>query len=191
MKHPADESWRCNKAAKHLLAALVFTESSRAAHDKAGVYLLPHIGHYYAAFHLSVAALALMTSVPRAELTRITHKNLRAKIMELLVKPKHIKKKYYDIYERLREIREEANYKVPLVSELRQKLLDPYKAIDTMFRLALPHIHSAADAVPGGSLFDIQVWIGDGFGDDLKDEYCTRRLHKLITQRCVDYQLTT
>jgi hypothetical protein len=186
-----DESWRCSKAAKHLLAALVFTESSRATQDRAGVFLLPHIGYYYAAFHLSIAAITLITDVTRKDICRISHKNLRGLIMKHLIQPKNVKKHFYDIYELLREIREEANYKIPLISEIRAKLPEPYGAVGKMFDLVMPHIRKTADAVPSGSLRQIQTWIGDGFGDDLKDEYCSKRLQKLITQRCLDYSLTT
>lgn len=112
--------------------------------------------------------------------------------MEHLVKKNNVANEFYTILDELRIERESNNYSMPISYSISMGEPDAgYSRVARMFDLIVPFIHSAANGIPGYDVGLIQREIGDGFGDDLTDEYCGEAVWSAITDRLIAYNLTT
>ncbi len=106
-----DECWfRAEKAAKHILSAVAFKESSRVSFEKIESVLLPPIGYYYSFFHMAVALCWLHPSIEKAKLEKLRHSTLQNLIMDNFVKQNVLPSSFTDAMEELKEEREWLNY---------------------------------------------------------------------------------
>lgn len=103
-------STRLAKSAKHLLAAVVFKESSTASLRETQGTLLPCIGFYYVCFHSAVSMLWLCDAVTENELSRVRHSQVRKFIEVNLLQTGKLDRSFLYEYEQLQDLREYANY---------------------------------------------------------------------------------
>ena len=180
-----EKTFRTKKAAKHLLAAIVFNESSTAFLKETEGTLLACIGYYYVGFHIAVAMLWLCPSITAQNLNEIHHKQLKTLVEQNFIQTKKIERKFLDDYQKLQDFREYANYnfgsKIPKfnyplisvdISSIANNILTEGRNI-IIEQLAELDI----------SLLDLQAMIGDDFGSDLI------RLHagKVVDEKVWDY----
>jgi hypothetical protein len=64
---------RLQRAARHILAAIVFKENSSEVASKTESFLLPPIGLYYSVFHAGVAIASCDSEVAPTALNRVGH----------------------------------------------------------------------------------------------------------------------
>lgn len=103
-------STRLANSAKHLLAAVVFRESSRASLRETQGTLLPCIGFYYVCFHSAVSMLWLCETVAESDLSRVRHSQVRKLIEVNLLQTSKLDRNFLYEYEQLQDLREYANY---------------------------------------------------------------------------------
>jgi len=106
-----DECWlRAEKAAKHILSAVAFKESSRVSFEKTENVLLPPIGYYYSFFHMAVALCWLHPGIEKAKLEKLRHSTLQNLVMDNFVKQNILPSSFTDAMEELKKEREWLNY---------------------------------------------------------------------------------
>lgn len=164
-----DEKWiRTRKSAKHLLAAVVFNESSTASLEETKGTLLACMGYYYVGFHAAVSMLWLCETVPPKELSHVKHSKLKKLVEVHLVRAKKLERIFLNEYNQLQKFREYANYYfgsklpkyeytlvAPTISEVTDSLLRKTMGV-------LNHDLGQIDMV-----FGFQTTIGDDIGSDL------------------------
>lgn len=187
-----DQHWRIRGCGYRILSSLIFTESARHAEQHSKSHLLASIGNYYSAFHISLATLYLCEGVSPTDLKHIKHKTLRDLVMRELIQSGLLDKRFHDILDELRVERETNNYEMPIPYELILSEPDAgYDRVREMFALAVPLIRQRADNIPSYDFSLLQREIGDGFGDDLIDQYCGEEVWEAVTNRLLEYDLTT
>jgi hypothetical protein len=182
-----NKTLRTRKTAKHLLAAIVFNESSTVFMEKTEGTLLACIGYYYVGFHTALAMLSLCPLITSEDLTEVHHKQLKKLVEQHLIQSKQIKitRKFLDDYQKLQDFREYANYnfgsKFP---KFNYPLIYPEikDAANNMLTIGKDYIIKQL-AELRISLGDLQAIIGDDIGSDLI------RLHsgKVVDERVWDY----
>ena len=106
-----DECWvRAEKAAKHILSAVAFKESSKISFDKTESVLLPPIGYYYSFFHMAVALCWLHPGIEKEKLEKLRHSTLQNLIMDNFVKQDLLPSSFTEAMKVLKEEREWLNY---------------------------------------------------------------------------------
>jgi len=106
-----DECWgRAEKAAKHILSAVAFKESSRVSFVKTESILLPPIGYYYSFYHMAVALCWLHPGVEKEKLEKLRHTALHNLIMDNFVKQDVLPPSFSDAMQALKKEREWLNY---------------------------------------------------------------------------------
>ncbi|MCX5955705.1 MAG: hypothetical protein NTW51_04685 [Cyanobacteria bacterium] len=177
---------RVTRSAKHILAAVVFNESSKATLQETQGTLLPCMGFYYVCFHSAVSMLWLCESLPEEKMTRLRHSQLRSFVETHLCKTRKLERGFLDLYEQLQDLREYANYnfgsKAPKYEypQMKQVIEDEAKSTLLQNREVLVTEPQARD-----QLFEVQAGIGDDIGDDLI------KLHSgpLVVKQVWDYLL--
>ncbi len=188
-----DEKWlRVRHSAKHLLAAVVFNESSTASLKETQGSLLACMGYYYVAFHAAVAMLWLCPSVAANDLKRVRHSQLKKLIEIHLVQGKLLERSFLDKYKQLQEFREYANYNfgsklpkfeytqiAPTISVVTGSILS--KTIDVLFK----------ELASLDMTFGFQSTIGDGIGSDLIKLHSGPAVAECIWTYLANNRLTT
>lgn len=170
-----DECWfRAEKAAKHILSAVAFKESSRVSFDKTESVLLPPIGYYYSFFHMAVALCWLHPCIEKAKLEKLRHSTLQNLIMDNFVKQNVLPSSFTDAMQELKEEREWLNYTFGEFD------YDFFSKVENNENLALIEftkcfelINEICDLLSGK--FDIKqrirTYIADSKGDDFVQTY--------------------
>ena len=188
-----EQKWRrIRKAAKHVVAAVVFMESSHAAMAQTKGSLLACIGYYYASFHASMAMLCLALSVAEADLRRIRHSELKRLVEEHLVHKRDLDKQFLIDYQLLQDLREYANYKfgskrpefefssiAPKLPELCERMLLKMRE----------NVHARLEAL---DMTDgLKMVVGDDIGSDLIKLHCGLGISEHVWDYLVSNNLTT
>jgi len=188
-----EEKWeRTHQAAKHLLAAVVFYESSNATLQKTEGSLLACIGYYYVGFHAAMAMLWLCPIVVTDSLRLVHHSQLKSLVEKNLVQKRKIDRSFLDEYNKMQEFREYANYYfgdknpkyeytqiAPSLGPLTERLLN--KALDVLIEEL-----NDLDMLSG-----FQTKIGDDIGSDLIRLHSGPEVEKKVWTYLIDHHLTT
>lgn len=180
------------KCAVHLVAAVVFRESSRVASMEAGAHTLACIGSYYAGFHSAVAALWITESVHPNSLQRVGHKNLRKLIEENLKQTRRIKASFMNDFLKLLEYREESNYHFFFSShDFDYSEIAPGLdgRLEAMFQCVFPYVRNRL--VKLNLLASFQTYVGDGIGEDLIGIHVSSQVRHRVFRWLADNQFST
>ncbi len=188
-----DEKWlRVRHSAKHLLAAVVFNESSTASLKKTEGSLLACMGYYYVAFHAAVAMLWLCPSVATSDLKRVRHSQLKRLIEVHLVQKKLLNRSFLDEYEQLQEFREYANYnfgsKLP---KFEYTQIAPNITVVTGSILSKTVVVLFNELASLDMVFGFQSMIGDDIGSDLIKLHSGPEVAECVWTYLVNNRLTT
>ncbi len=188
-----DEKWlRVRHSAKHLLAAVVFNESSTASLKRTHGSLLACMGYYYVAFHAAVAMLWLCPSVAASDLKRVRHSQLKKLIEVHLVQRKLLERSFLDKYKQLQEFREYANYnfgsKLP---KFEYTEIAPTISVVTGSILTKTIDFLSKELASLDMTFAFQSTIGDDIGSDLIKLHAGHAVAKCVWTYLVDNRLTT
>ena len=183
---------RISKSAKHMLAAVVFNESSKSTLSKLEGTLLPCMGFYYVCFHSAVSMLWLCDSLPEEKMTRLRHSQLRAFVEAHLCQTKKLDRSFLYQYEQLQELREYANYnfgsKAPKYEYPQMK-----DVIQVVADSMLTHTRSVliTELNARGQMQEFQAIIGDDIGDDLIKLHSGKEVAKQVWDFLISASLTT
>jgi uncharacterized protein (UPF0332 family) len=188
-----EEKWkRTRRSAKHLLAAIVFNESSIITLQKTQSLLLACIGYYYVGFHCAVTMLWLCPTVAMESLNRVRHSQIKKLIEQNLIQRKKLDRSFLYEYEQLQDFREYANYnfgsKIPKYE---------YSQITPIINVITDSILIKTREVLFNELEDIdmvlgfQTTIGDDIGSDLIKLHTGTEISNNVWDYLVKYKLTT
>ena len=170
-----DECWfRAEKAAKHILSAVAFKESSRVSFEKTESVLLPPIGYYYSFFHMAVALCWLHPGIEIAKLEKLRHSTLQNLIMDNFVKQNVLPPSFTDAMQELKEEREWLNYTFGEFDyDFSSKVENNENLASIEFIRCFDLINEICDLL--SSKFDIKqrirTYIADSKGDDFVQTY--------------------
>ncbi|KKN55083.1 hypothetical protein LCGC14_0586040 [marine sediment metagenome] len=183
--------YRIHKCSRRILAASCFRENANNTYHQTKSIILPVIGYYYALFHMGVAVLYLDYSTDLKKLKRVKHKTLINLIQNKLVSRNLISNKFTNILFDLKVIREDANYDFGVMDNI--ETIDYYVETGKAFDEAINFIKELDIAIKDYQqvLMDIMVKIGDGFGDDIKDTYLSKKDQECVIEYLISKNLTT
>jgi len=188
-----EEKWtRTRGAAKHMLAAVVFNESSNAALSKTEGPLLACMGYYYVCFHSAVAMLWLCPTVAVEDLRRVRHSQLKKLVEQNLVQKRILERSFLDDYDQLQDFREYANYnfgsKLPKY-EYTQVAPTIANVTERVLKMSEEVVSQELDQMD--MTFNFQTTIGDDIGSDLIRLHCGPEVADNVWKYLVSHQLTT
>lgn len=195
-KQSSDENewWdRSDIAAKRILTAICYRESSNKIYQSNKSVALPSIGYYYSIFHLSIALLALDYTTDLLDLHHIKHKNVVSLINSKFIQRNLLPISYYELILDLKDLREYVNY-VFGRAYFNKSQLDYFycrtgEAFDSAIKL-INEIHKAiSDLDP--ILYYIQGNIGDHFGDDILQNFLSEIDMRSVEDYLLKHDLTT
>jgi uncharacterized protein (UPF0332 family) len=183
------DEWECRieKCGRRIVSAVTFREVSRSACKDTGTVLLSVIGHYYAIYHIAIAALYFDVNTKPDELKKMKHQNLRRLVQERLVNNKLLPKRVMRKLRELRDLREAANY--AFGGKERTDKIQFWKIVPGLYRkerkafeACIRFIHEVGAEVD--EAFDMKnrlgIWIDDGIGNDAFTNYLSRRDQALV-----------
>jgi hypothetical protein len=170
-----DECWdRAEKAAKYILSAVAFKESSRVSFEKTESVLLPPIGYYYSFFHMSVALCWLHPGIEKEKLEKLKHTALQNLIMDNFVKQNVLPSSFTDAMHVLKEEREWLNY---TFGEFEYDFFETVENNETLSTTEFAKCFELIDEICDLLInkFDIKqrirTYIADSKGDDFVQTY--------------------
>lgn len=179
-----------HSSAKHLIGALAFHESAMEA-LKSGAKGLAAIGTYYTGYHLGVSILWLCDDVSPADMNQIGHDKLRELVSKFVVQRGLLEQEFLDDLDGFRAYRGYMNYSI--YDSIRDAE-EPFE-----FDLLLPKCQGMIDAAVNAihsllsedALWQYQVGIGDGFGEDIIHNQVSGEIADRVQARLVELELTT
>jgi len=182
-----EQHWyRAEKAAKHLLTAVVFKETSRVSFKKTNSILLPSIGYYYSIFHMSIALCWLHPEIENSKLKKIKHKTLQNLIKTYFITPKLLSEYYSSLMQNLKEEREFSNYKLGEFNyDFFEEIEKNDKYVGDLFKQSIELINEICGHL--SSQFDIKTRISAYIGDAKGDDFIQTYLSKEEQERVMDY----
>lgn len=201
MKTDPNFQWnhRSHKCAIHLTAAMAQFVSSQRTFTATRSPLLPVVGYYYSAFHLSIALCFIHYAVDPAHLSMLHHTKLEKLFESNFVNRKILPAFWLKNVRALRSRRETACYPFdadsyePSELTMKQWVEKAPRTMRRMWRLAVHYIHELDRRCYSHYplLSRISVGIGDSFGDDVLGTYLSQDdFHSAIDQ-LVNYRLST
>ncbi|ENI8058867.1 hypothetical protein ABZX01_004570 [Vibrio vulnificus] len=170
-----EQHWeRAEKAAKHLLTAVAFKETSRVSFEKTNSVLLPPIGYYYSIFHMSVALCWLHPEIEDTKLKKLKHATLQGLIDTYFINPKLLSDYYSSLMQGLKEEREFLNYTFGEFScDFFEEVEKNEKYVDDAFKISIDLIDEICELLR--PQFDIRAristYIADSKGEDFIQTY--------------------
>lgn len=189
-----NEWWdRSEIAAKRILTAISYRETSNKNYQLNKSVALPSIGYYYSIFHLSVALLALDYSTDLLDLHQIKHKDLVSLIYSKFIQRKILPMNYYNIFLELKELREYVNYVFGRAYFNKSQLDILYNLTGEAFDSAIKLINEINDVISDLTpiLYNIQTNIGDRFGDDILQNFLSEKDIRSVEDYLLKHDLTT
>lgn len=198
----ADTEWeaRSRSAARRLLSAVCYRETSESALQCTGTALLPPVGFYYALYHGVIAALYLDWQTQPAELNRARHQAVARLLDSHLIQRGLLPRSCGQLLHTLRAFREYANYTVGGKLRGDQQYLNARDQAQTLYDQTgqalsgiLDFVRNVSRATPlDPSVSDrIAVTIGDDIGDDVFQMYLSDQDRDRIVPYLVAEGLST
>lgn len=189
-----DEWWdRSEIAAKRILTAICYRESSNIIYQSNKSVALPSIGYYYSIFHLSIALLALDYTTKLSDLHHIKHKDLINLINSKLIQRNLLPFHFHELFLDLKDLREYVNYEFDSLYYNKSQLDDFYCRTGEAFDSAIKLINEIHEAILDLNpiLYYIQGNIGDHFGDDILLNFLSEIDMKSVEDYLLKHDLTT
>lgn len=182
-----DQRWeRAEKAAKHLLTAVAFKETSRVSFEKTNSVLLPPIGYYYSIFHMSVALCWLHPEVEDTKLKKLKHSTLQGLIQTYFITPKLLSDYYSTLMQGLKEEREFLNYTFgEFDCDFFEEVEKNEKYVGDAFNLSIELIDEICEIL--SPQFDIRARISTYIADSKGDDFIQTYLSSEEQNRVTDY----
>lgn len=198
----ADTEWeaRARGAARRLLSAVCYRETSESALQCTGSALLPPIGFYYALYHAVIAALYLDWQTPPAILSRARHQAVYRLLGSHLIQRGLLPTSCGELFKTLRAFREYANYTVGGKLREDQQYLDARDQALTLYAQTgkalsgiLSFVRSVSQATPLDPSVSnrIAVTIGDDIGDDVFQMYLSDQDRDRVARYLLEEGLST
>jgi uncharacterized protein (UPF0332 family) len=175
---------RAEKAAKHILSAVGFKESSSVSFQKTESVLLPPIGYYYSFFHMAVALCWLHPAIEKDKLTKLRHSTLQNLVMDYFVKQHLLTHSFTDTMQTLKEEREWLNY---TFGEFDYDLFEVVKRNEELASVEFSKCFKLIDEICEllVNKFDIRqrikTYIADSKGDDYIQTYLSSDEQNAVT----------
>lgn len=184
-----EQCWeRAEKAAKHLLTAVAFKETSRVSFEKTNSVLLPPIGYYYAIFHMSVALCWLHPEIESGKLEKLRHTTLQGLIQTHFINSKLLSEYYSNLMQALKEQREFLNYTFgEFECDFFDEVENHEKYVNRAFDLSITLFDEICQLLKHH--FDIRAristYIADSKGDDFIQTYLSSEEQDKVTDYLV------
>lgn len=193
-KSSYENEWldRSEIAAKRILTAICYRESSNKIYQSNKSVALPSIGYYYSIFHLSIALLALDYTTKLSDLRQIKHKYLINLIYSKFIQRNLLPIDYHELFLDLKYLREYVNYVFGSEYFNKSLLDDLYYRTEEAFDSAIKLINEIHKAISDLDpiLYYIQGNIGDHFGDDILQNFLSEIDMKSVEDYLLKHDLT-